>query len=238
VAEETSLLNYRGQATVRLIAVLLFLVIPKEVMGSDIDALISRAANSHGISIELLRAVVRTETHFMPWSFNTDGESFRFDSRSEAINALYQLALNPWMLKTKSKTNGIQRRFFNSEDSALEMLNGMNRSNSASKFVLIDNSSLDNGEAVIRRLNVVSTDIGLVQVNYRFHGQNLPVQLWFDPQFNLDYAASLLAKHRAKTGDDVKAAGLYHSGTPSVQERYLNDFIPNYEYEVANALAN
>ncbi len=57
-----------------------------------------------------------------------------------------------------------------------------------------------------------SIDIGLMQVNWRYHSERLrdPWQA-LDPYFNLRTSAEILAAHHKKTGDWWVAVGRYHS---------------------------
>jgi soluble lytic murein transglycosylase-like protein len=67
-----------------------------------------------------------------------------------------------------------------------------------------------------------SIDIGLMQVNWRYHGARLrdPWQA-LDPYFNLRTAAQILAAHHKKTGDWWAAVGRYHSPRAHLAARYV-----------------
>lgn len=68
-------------------------------------------------------------------------------------------------------------------------------------------------------------DLGCFQINYRWHGQNFPsVDAMLDPVQNADYAARLLARHKARLGAWELAAGAYHSATPKHAQRYMARF--------------
>ena len=56
-------------------------------------------------------------------------------------------------------------------------------------------------------------DVGLLQVNWRYHGQKLMDQnLSLDPWFNLRVGASILREMFDDCGDWMTAAGRYHCG--------------------------
>jgi DNA polymerase III alpha subunit len=64
-------------------------------------------------------------------------------------------------------------------------------------------------------------DVGLAQVNYRWHGdQFASLHHLMTPRLNLLYAAKLLKETYLKTRSWEKAIKLYHSSTPSHQEKY------------------
>ena len=68
-------------------------------------------------------------------------------------------------------------------------------------------------------------DLGCFQINYRWHGQNFSsVDAMLDPAQNADYAARLLAQHKARLGAWDLAAGAYHSATPQHAQRYMARF--------------
>ena len=66
-----------------------------------------------------------------------------------------------------------------------------------------------------------SPDIGLMQVNWRYHGKKLgdPAQA-FDPWLNLRAGALILRQAYEHTGDWWLAVGRYHSARPQFAEAY------------------
>lgn len=73
-------------------------------------------------------------------------------------------------------------------------------------------------------------DIGCFQLNYRWHAPEFAsLQTMMEPSSNAIYAARLVSRHYAESGDWVAAAGAFHSGTPDVAERYMARFTPIYE---------
>jgi hypothetical protein len=78
-------------------------------------------------------------------------------------------------------------------------------------------SALDQG--------VTNIDVGCFQLNHRWHAENFPsLQEMLDPAQNGLYAARLLARLQAETGDWSSAAAAYHSRTPEYAERYRAKF--------------
>ncbi|SHH78026.1 lytic transglycosylase domain-containing protein [Cognatishimia maritima] len=69
---------------------------------------------------------------------------------------------------------------------------------------------------------ITSIDVGCMQINLRWHGDQFPSQeAAFDPEMNADYAARFLLGLYQETGSWQKAAGRYHSATDVHQARYL-----------------
>lgn len=66
-----------------------------------------------------------------------------------------------------------------------------------------------------------NVDVGLMQVNWMYHGQNFTdLAEAFDPYHNVKYAVSYLLRHREKH-DWWGSVGRYHSGTKHHAERYI-----------------
>ena len=64
-------------------------------------------------------------------------------------------------------------------------------------------------------------DIGLMQVNWRYHQHKLgDIRQAFDPWLNLRAGAIVLREAYRATGDWWTAVGRYHSGTPARAEAY------------------
>ena len=212
------------------------------LMAHPYDQLIDAAARSEGVDTLVMRSVVQKETEKQPWSFNCDGEGFVFGSKNTAISALWQISKNPWMVKIVDPENGVIRQFFQTPNSAQAFLNAyraaQQRAGRTAAVLRTDSGkSVGQGEARLRQLWVINTDIGIAQVNYRFHGvTRARVQQWFGPQYNLKYAASLIAQHKRGGRTDLEAAGDYHSKTPSVRAVYMKHLRPIYEREKALAL--
>lgn len=71
-----------------------------------------------------------------------------------------------------------------------------------------------------------SFDLGCFQLNHRWHGEAFQqsVEAMFDPVATALYAARFLGDLYAETGSWEKAAGLYHSRTPALAEKYAGLF--------------
>lgn len=64
-------------------------------------------------------------------------------------------------------------------------------------------------------------DVGCFQINYRWHGAAFPsAEAMLDPKANALHAARFLRRLYAEAGDWHVVAGLYHSRTPALAERY------------------
>jgi len=70
-----------------------------------------------------------------------------------------------------------------------------------------------------------SFDVGCFQINFKWHGAEFDsIDQMFDPVANAQYAAKFLKKLYAEMGDWSKAAGAYHSRTPTYANRYTARF--------------
>ncbi|MEX6780145.1 hypothetical protein [Pseudomonas aeruginosa] len=209
--------------------------------GSQYDTLIDSAARSKGIDPIVMRAIAQKESGKHPWTFNCDGEGFYFKTKNQAVWALWQISKNPWMAKVIPVKGEPVRQFFPTRQAASAFMDSYKSAQIRAGLLPItvrsDNlKELKSGQGRIRQLWVVNTDIGIAQVNYRFHGvSKARVQQWFDPAYNLNYAASEVARHKRSGKSDLEAAGDYHSKTPSIRSIYMKALLPIYQREKARA---
>lgn len=219
-----------------------FLLMAGVVSAQPFDDMIDQAAIKHNIDRIVFRAVIEQESSRSPWTFNTDGERFSFDSRDTAIRVLWQISKNPWMVKAVTPQKQTVRRFFNNrvqaETFAKNCVQASRLAGQPLRLRTDAEKGLMTGDIRVRQIWVFNTDIGIAQVNYRFHGvDRARVQQWFDVVYNLNYAASLIAHHKKGGKSDFEAAGDYHSKTPSVRATYLKNLRRVYEREKARALS-
>lgn len=205
--------------------------------------MIDAAAKRHGVDQMVFRALVETESGKRPWAFNIDSEGFIFQDERSAIQGLYLAVKNPWLLKVVPAEPGTTpiRMFFPSQEAAEQYLaDELDQWKRAG--IPLPNRRTDKGKDVqrgevrIRKLRTISTDIGIAQINYRWNGSGLPVQQWFDPAFNLDFAARYLSSLIDKHGDWVTAVGYYHSqGNQALQNKYRERVTRNHQREMRDA---
>jgi hypothetical protein len=70
-----------------------------------------------------------------------------------------------------------------------------------------------------------SYDVGCFQINFRWHGQHFTsLEEMFDPYANAAYAARFLSELYSEFGDWSRAAGAYHSRTPTFAGKYRARF--------------
>lgn len=198
---------------------------------SPYDSMIDRAARNHGVDPILMRALAAHESNKNPWTFNADGEPFRFENKETAVNVLWSLTKAPWMVKAISPKGERFRRFFTSQGSANAYAMSV-RDNNRLVLRVDDSKVVNKGEVRVRALRLINTDIGIAQVNYRWNGQGIAtVQTWFDPSYNLEFAATRIAELKQKHKNEIEAVGYYHSATPVYRKKYLEYFIPKYNEE-------
>ncbi|HFL7941136.1 TPA: transglycosylase SLT domain-containing protein [Pseudomonas putida] len=215
----------------------LFMAVITSAFGSPYDPLIDATAQRHGVDPILLRAIAAHESRKNPWTFNADGEPFQFKDKATAVQVLWSLTKAPWMVKSMPIAGKRSRRFFSTQIDALTYA----RSVRSSGFTLRtdDSREVKKGQVRVRQLRLINTDIGIAQVNYRWNGQGIAtVQTWFDPAYNLNFAAARIAKLTQKHGNEILAAGYYHSGTPAIRKKYLGYLIPKYKEEKRLATAS
>jgi soluble lytic murein transglycosylase-like protein len=85
-------------------------------------------------------------------------------------------------------------------------------------------------------VNPRNVDIGIMQINWLWHGKNVPsIERLFDPDFNIAYAAAYLASLSQEHGR--LAIGYYHSFTPRLYESYIQRVALRYEEISGSPLA-
>lgn len=186
------------------------------------------AATRYGLDPSLLRAIAEVESAHNPWALNINGIScqekgdpflvngrWRFcDTRENAIAILLYASNNPWLL-TAEGPNNTQLRIFMPSNERAEHLAAHNR---------LQNTHIE-------KKNILSTDIGLMQINWRSHGDNIrDASKLFEPAYNVDYGARFLADLIRRNGRE-KAIGMYHTGergSPARQERYREMVLARY----------
>lgn len=74
---------------------------------------------------------------------------------------------------------------------------------------------------VLKKQGKKNFDVGLMQVNWHYHGENLPsLEQAFDPHVNITYAAKFLKSLKESLGSWEKAVSHYHSAHPEFHIPY------------------
>ena len=115
------------------------------------------------------------------------------------------------------------RSFFPSESAAKKALAHIQAQNEAANI-------RQPYKTEIRWLDTRSTDVGLMQINYLFHGRHFDnIESLLEPEINVHYAARHLKKLFKRHGNLGRAVAYYHSNTPEYQNTYLALFWPAYK---------
>lgn len=192
---------------------------------ASLDELFDVMGHRYGIDSDLLRAVAYQESKFHPWSINVNKEGFFPRSKQEAIDLLRQLDKNRWLLTTWYGKRKV-REFYASEAAAKR---GLASKSGVTKHAL-------------RYVNVKSTDVGLMQVNWMYHGKNAPsLDRLFDPDWNVAYGAHFLSglvrQYGLREGLARYNAGTkFHNGLGYAQKvmRYYRGYQLKREQHVAS----
>jgi hypothetical protein len=195
------------------------------------------ASNAFGINPAVLATIVTLESNGNPWTFNVDGEGLQFNSRADATNKFNYLMKNRWMIKFKNKRNMVVREFFPSKVIAQQWISSFNKNNSYN-FSITEKKvvNVKSGQMVLRKLRLINTDIGLSQINFRWHGKQYKDKFgfydWLSPELNLYYAAKHIKELYQRHGKMYKAVAHYHSSTKYYQDIYLKKFKKIYQAEI------
>lgn len=196
-----------------------------DVLQAEED-LFERVARHHGVSAELLRSIALVESNMHPWAININWESFNPGSPEQALQLIRRVEERPWLLRLDYQGSPSHRLFFPSGPDAQRALEHL-----LARARWLGTEIPHQWE--IRKLDVRSVDIGLMQINWKFHGHHFEsMQALFDPANNLDYAARYLKILLDQHGDVEKAVAHYHSNSAEFQHRYLQTFRPVYERQL------
>ncbi len=206
--------------------IVVFLILCCSFSAIQAQDLFKLAANTHQLKPELLRSIAEMESQLHPWAVNLNWEGFKPDSKREAIELIEQAQEKPWLLKLEYGEDDAHRMFYSSEKDAREAL----------KDILTTAQALDiprpqNWE--VRLLDTRSVDVGMMQINWKFHGRHFEsLEELFDPKVNILYAAKYLRKLIWRHGKIEQAVAFYHSNTHHFQSKYLALFRPIYQKQL------
>ncbi len=204
------------------LACLLFSGMTMANLNPDYDRYFSAAAKAYGVPEVVLRSICELESKGNPWALNVNGVSFQPASREEALALLEHTRQRPWLLSVRYRKQEPQLSFFRSEKDAQRALSEIYSNNH--RWYLENPVHTD-----IRRLDMRSVDIGLMQINHLFHGRHFDSQAEiFDPRTNIFYAAKYLRRLMSRHGTIKKSVAFYHSNTEKYQAIYLSLFWPIY----------
>jgi soluble lytic murein transglycosylase-like protein len=73
--------------------------------------------------------------------------------------------------------------------------------------------------------NITSIDIGCMQINHKYHGNNISIEESLNPVLNANYAARFLKQNFAKYQNWGQAVARYHASRTDAQKRYLTSIV-------------
>lgn len=188
--------------------------------------LFKQAAAKYNISETVLRSICEIESQNNPWAFNVNGEGFQPKSLAQALNHINNIRPRPWLLKLYFNKRAPTRLFYNNKKDAQLALQDIIQDAKTWGFDTPKRTQ-------IRFLDVRSTDIGYMQINWLFHGRHFKsVAELYNPAINIDYSARYIKKLILRHGSMSKAVAFYHSNTQRYQAIYLDNFWPVYQKNI------
>jgi len=189
-------------------------------------SIFKQAAAKYGISETVLRSICEVESQNNPWAFNVNGEGFQPASLADALNQIGNIHSRPWLLKLSFKRQVPTRLFYRNRKDAQLALGDILKDAKRWGFETPKKTH-------IRLLDVKSTDIGYMQINWRFHGRHFNSMAdLYNPAINIDYSARYIKKLIQRHGSMSKAVAFYHSNTQRYQAIYLDNFWPIYQKHI------
>ena len=198
-----------------------------------IDDVFAYYAGAYRIPKRVLRAIARHESNMHPWTFNMVGrskektsfESFYCDDKDSCLKMLAKIVDKPWLVKVKLKNGETKRFLFESKVKAY-------RKKKISRLVYEKTLK----DIYVVKLDPKMVDIGIMQINLYYHGAKFDsISQLFEPDYNINYAASFLSSKLKECDNDMMCAvGRYHSKSKSKQQIYLKAFKRAYSKEAGH----
>lgn len=200
---------------------------------------ISAAEKKYNIPRGLLHSISLVESgrgvsgHVMPWPYTVGVNSPAARTFTSTSGANSQL--NKWQAmgftrfdvtvggKSYAKVNLTKARELAAIGTPVKVdaYHFSKRFNSAAEATTFAQRILD--------LGYTNMDIGLMQINWSYHGKYFPnIAAGFDAERNLNYAVYYLLQHRQNMGW-WESVGRYHSGTDKYAKRYIANVYAMYK---------
>lgn len=194
------------------ILMLFLLIFSPVALGQD---LFVKMGQRYSVEPNVLRAISQIESSQHPWTLNVYGEPFFLTSKKETLHLLQRVHKNPYLLKVTFNDNTTRRFAYPSRKAANRKLSELS----------------DVKKSNIRHLNVDLTDIGIMQINWHYHHENVPgIERLLDPEYNIAYGAFYLSRLLKRyNGDLLKAIASYHDNDPVKQKKYVRRFKAVYD---------
>ena len=164
----------------------------------------------------LLRAVSTAESHGYPWTVDLDGYPFFFSTEDEAISFAKLAQIRPWLVVVSysARSRPDERYLYSTQVEALGLRHSLH---GVRAFV-------------VKHVDSNNIDLGLMQVNWRYHGSEVPsMSRLMDPTYNVAFGAYLLSHLIHKYGNVWTAVGYYHSSDTDERKRYAAEVKAIYE---------
>ncbi|WP_169577714.1 transglycosylase SLT domain-containing protein [Sinimarinibacterium sp. CAU 1509] len=173
---------------------------------------IEDAATAAGVDPLVVRAIVITESRGHPWTVNVNGEPFFLASKADAVNLIRRIHYEPWMVRVVEPGKKPVRYFFRTEADATEATRELPKKSYS-----------------IRKIDDRMIDIGLMQINLHYHGDQMrSLDEAFSPSWNLSYGSKFLASLVARHGSVTTAIGYYNASTAARRAQYSAKVLSTY----------
>lgn len=195
----------------------------------DVAIKLAEAESKYGLPSGFLVTIAAIESRFSNSAINVDGVSFWFEDEKEAIDMLYNITRNPYLLRVK-RLDGSEFKFFaNSEATAQSRVEEFVR-RGYQVIKQMDPKSKEMRD--FRLLNTRSTDVCMLQINNHAHIRdnfksiNQIMDIDTCISYGAQYLARMIERHGPKNG-----VGCYHNCYigRAHHNRYLSAFEQAYQ---------
>ncbi len=207
----------------KLFVYLLLSLLSYPLLAADI---FDKYGQRYDIDPDLLRSIATTESNTHHWSLNINRESVVCQDKRGVVNTLRRISKNNVLLVAQNNRYKPLRWncVYNKEPNLIHRW--LPSVNAAKLFANKYNLKIIR----ISKKKVISTDIGLMQINWLWHKDEIKsINKLLNINFNVNYSAKLLQSLIKKHGL-TKAIGFYHNQKSIKRQiRYRNTVLNHYQ---------
>ncbi|MBO9471734.1 transglycosylase SLT domain-containing protein [Endozoicomonas sp. G2_2] len=175
------------------------LVLVASISAANAESVFESAGELYGVDPTLLRSISMTESSVYPWTLNFGGNAFYLPDREAMVRTFKASRSRPWLVTVVYRDKRPSRRIF------------FKHGDDASAFGLRKRADRAVRSAKVVHIDIDNVDIGLMQVNWRWHGKEFSsIDQMSQTHANVMYAAQML-RSQIKQYGLFRGVGYYHS---------------------------
>lgn len=193
-----------------------FLILLTSTGGAYAESVFDSAGELYGVDPNLLRSISMTESSIYPWTLNFGGNALYLPDRTALVRTFKASRSRPWLVTVVYRDTRPSRRIF------------FRGSSEARAYGLRMRARAKVRSADVKRIDIENVDIGLMQVNWRWHGKEFSsIEQMSQTHANVMYAARML-RSQIKDYGLFRGVGYYHSRTAPRWRNYYRKVRRSY----------